>query len=116
MAPDYVARNEQWIGGLVVAVALFAVLAVILRSVAWPTAAADVPGEIGPGSTDGRDDIGSEAGILTFRDARAAAERRIVLEALARNDWRVGQTAAELGLADHASLLKIMRKHAIRRP
>ncbi len=77
--------------------------------------AADVPGEIGPGPTDGRDDDGSGAGILTFRDARAAAERRIVLEALARNDWRVGQTAAELGLADHASLLKIMRKHAIRR-
>lgn len=46
MAPDYVARNEQWIGGLVVSVALFAVLAVILVSVAWPTSAADVPGEL----------------------------------------------------------------------
>ena len=46
MAPDYVARNEQWIGGLVVSVALFAVLAVILVPVAWPTSAADVPGEL----------------------------------------------------------------------
>jgi len=51
----------------------------------------------------------------TFLERKAEAERRIVVEALERNDWRIGQTAAELGLADHSSLLKIMRRHGIAR-
>ncbi|MFC2030195.1 NADH-quinone oxidoreductase subunit J [Chloroflexota bacterium] len=46
MAPDYVARNEQWIGGLVVAIALFAVLTVILVSVTWPTSVASVADDL----------------------------------------------------------------------
>jgi hypothetical protein len=33
-----------------------------------------------------------------------------VAEALERNDWHITKTAADLGLADHASLLKIMRR------
>ena len=45
-----------------------------------------------------------------FRALRAEAERRIVRDALARNDGHVTRTAEELGLADHASLLKIMRR------
>ena len=44
------------------------------------------------------------------RTIRAEAERRIVRDALARNDGHVTRTAEELGLADHASLLKIMRR------
>ncbi len=51
----------------------------------------------------------------TFHERRAEAERQIVLAALERNAWHVTRTAAELGLADHASLLKIMRRHGIRR-
>jgi len=39
-----------------------------------------------------------------------------LLAALERNDWHVTRSAAELGLADHASLLKIMRRHGISRP
>jgi two-component system, NtrC family, nitrogen regulation response regulator NtrX len=51
----------------------------------------------------------------TFLERKAEAERRIVIEALERNDWRITQTAQALGLADHASLLKIMRRHGIDR-
>jgi NADH-quinone oxidoreductase subunit J len=43
MSPEFKARNEQWIGGLLVALVLFGVLAFILLTVAWPTAQADVP-------------------------------------------------------------------------
>jgi len=37
------------------------------------------------------------------------------VSALERHDWHVTRTAQALGLADHASLLKIMRRHGIRR-
>ena len=47
---------------------------------------------------------------------KAEAERRIVVAALARTGWHVGRAAAELGLADHSSLLKIMRRHGVVRP
>jgi NADH:ubiquinone oxidoreductase subunit 6 (subunit J) len=43
MSPESQARNEQWLWGLVAAVALFAVLAYILLKVSWPTADAAVP-------------------------------------------------------------------------
>ena len=36
-----------------------------------------------------------------------------ILAALERNEWHITRTAKELGLADHASLLKIMRRHGI---
>ncbi len=51
----------------------------------------------------------------TFLERKAEAERQIILAALERNDGHVTRTAAELGLADHASLLKIMRRHGITR-
>jgi two-component system, NtrC family, nitrogen regulation response regulator NtrX len=51
----------------------------------------------------------------TFVEKKAEAERRIIVEALDRNDWHITRTAADLGLADHASLLKIMRRHGISR-
>ena len=41
---------------------------------------------------------------------KVEAERQIVIAALERNDWHITRTAEELGLADHASLLKIMRR------
>jgi len=52
----------------------------------------------------------------TFQALKAEAERRILITALERNEWHVTRTAEALGLADHASLLKIMRRHNIRRP
>ncbi|MFQ5704468.1 MAG: sigma-54-dependent transcriptional regulator [Gemmatimonadales bacterium] len=52
----------------------------------------------------------------TFQELKAESERRIVVAALERNGWQITKTAQQLGLADHASLLKIMRKHGLRRP
>ena len=51
----------------------------------------------------------------TFVERKAEAERQIVVEALERNEWHITRTAEELGLADHASLLKIMRRHGVSR-
>ncbi|RPH53105.1 MAG: sigma-54-dependent Fis family transcriptional regulator, partial [Lysobacterales bacterium] len=50
----------------------------------------------------------------TFRGKKSEAERQIVVAALERNDWNITRTAEELGLADHASLLKIMRRLVIK--
>ncbi len=51
----------------------------------------------------------------TFHALKAEAERQIIVAALEHNDWRITRTAQALGLADHASLLKIMRRHNISR-
>jgi DNA-binding NtrC family response regulator len=72
--------------------------------------AVHVPPEI---RTDGPDSV--EGGARTFSDLKAQAEREIILAALNRNEGHVTRTAQELGLADHASLLKIMRRLGIRR-
>jgi two-component system nitrogen regulation response regulator NtrX len=50
----------------------------------------------------------------SFVDRKAEAERRIIVEALERNEWHITRTAEDLQLADHASLLKIMRRLGIR--
>ena len=50
-----------------------------------------------------------------YRELKLEAERRIVLEALERHDWQVTRTAEALGLADHASLLKVLRRLGIKR-
>jgi two-component system, NtrC family, nitrogen regulation response regulator NtrX len=57
----------------------------------------------------------STSAARTFLERKAEAERQIVVEALDRNGWHITRTAADLGLADHASLLKIMRRHGISR-
>jgi DNA-binding NtrC family response regulator len=59
-----------------------------------------------PAATSGRN----------FQELKTEAERRIVVSALERNGWHISRTAQELGLADHASLLKIMRRHDLHRP
>ncbi len=51
----------------------------------------------------------------TLKELKHAAERQIVLAALERNDWHITRTAAQLGLADHSSLLKIMRRHELKK-
>ena len=58
---------------------------------------------------------GTGTDARTFLERKAEAERQIVISALDRNEWHITRTAAELGLADHASLLKIMRRHHISR-
>ncbi len=60
--------------------------------------------------------VGPAGGSRSFQELRAEAERRILVETLERTGWHVSRAAQELGLADHASLLKIMRRLNIRRP
>ncbi len=73
---------------------------------------AHVPAEIGSVAPSGV----REPGSSTFVDLKAEAERQIIVTALERHDWHVTQTARALGLADHASLLKIMRRHGVKNP
>ncbi len=51
----------------------------------------------------------------TFQQRKAEAERQIIVSALERNAWHISNTAKDLGLADHASLLKIMRRLNVKR-
>jgi two-component system nitrogen regulation response regulator NtrX len=51
----------------------------------------------------------------TYQDLKVDAERRIILAALEQHEWHITHTADSLGLADHASLLKIMRRLGIKR-
>jgi len=51
----------------------------------------------------------------SFEEQKLEAERQIVIQALERNDWHVTNTAKELGLSDHASLLKIMRRLGVQK-
>jgi len=51
----------------------------------------------------------------TLKEQKTLAERQILLAALERNDWHITNTAAQLGLADHSSLLKIMRRHDLKK-
>jgi DNA-binding NtrC family response regulator len=53
-------------------------------------------------------------GDRSFVERKQEAERRIIIEALERNAWHITRTADDLRLADHASLLKIMRRLGIR--
>ncbi len=57
----------------------------------------------------------SGAGASSLQARRAEAERTIIVDALDRNGWHITNTARQLGLADHASLLKIMRRLGISR-
>ena len=74
--------------------------------------AADVPVEIAEGRLPTPSDPGRTP---TFQELKADAERVIVLEALHRHEWHITRTAEALGLADHASLLKIMRRLGVER-
>jgi DNA-binding NtrC family response regulator len=73
----------------------------------------DVPPEIREHGAARRVSIGAEP--RTFHELKAEAERQIIVAALERHDWHITRTAEALGLADHASLLKIMRRHGISR-
>jgi DNA-binding NtrC family response regulator len=60
-------------------------------------------------------DASSRTPAVTFVERKAEAERQIIVAALSKNDWHITRTAEELGLADHASLLKIMRRHGLKK-
>ena len=72
---------------------------------------ADVPPEIQRDEPDDGADITAAPG--TLKALKAQAERQIILGALDKHDWHVTRTAEALGLADHSSLLKIMRRHGL---
>jgi two-component system, NtrC family, nitrogen regulation response regulator NtrX len=69
----------------------------------------DVPPEI---RGEERDDAG-DAAPGSLKALKAQAERQILLTALEQHEWHVTRTAVALGLADHSSLLKIMRRHGL---
>ena len=74
---------------------------------------AEIPPEIRGDAGDEGADPDAPAG--SFKALKAQAERRIIIEALEKHDWHITRTAEALGLADHASLLKIMRRHGVNR-
>jgi two-component system nitrogen regulation response regulator NtrX len=71
------------------------------------------PAELRAGGSEPGSGVSRER--RSFQEQREEAERQIVLGALERNEGHVTKTADELGLADHASLLKIMRRLGIER-
>jgi len=71
----------------------------------------DVPPEIQGEDHDDVPDPAAAPGSL--KALKTQAERQIVLAALEKNHWQVTRTAESLGLADHSSLLKIMRRHGL---
>jgi two-component system nitrogen regulation response regulator NtrX len=71
----------------------------------------DIPPEI---QGEDRDDVSdAPAAPGSLKALKAHAERQIVLTALEKHNWQVTRTAESLGLADHSSLLKIMRRHGL---
>jgi two-component system, NtrC family, nitrogen regulation response regulator NtrX len=75
--------------------------------------AADAPPEIQGEEPDEAPDPTAPPG--TLKALKAQAERQIVLAALDKHGWQVTRTAEALGLSDHSSLLKIMRRHGLSR-
>jgi two-component system nitrogen regulation response regulator NtrX len=73
--------------------------------------AADVPPEIRGDEPDDTTDASAPPG--TLKALKAQAERQLVLGALEKHQWHVTRTAEALGLADHSSVLKIMRRHGL---
>jgi two-component system nitrogen regulation response regulator NtrX len=85
----------------------------VIASDAAVIGAADVPPEVRGQEQDEAADPSAPPG--TLKALKAQAERQIVLGALDEHDWHITRTAAALGLADHSSLLKIMRRHGLTR-
>src|SRR6266545_2708676 len=74
---------------------------------------AAVPAEIRDGNKAVRRTAHGEQ--RTFEEQKQEAERQIIIQALERNEWHVTKTAKELGLSDHASLLKVMRRLGVQK-
>lgn len=52
----------------------------------------------------------------TWEEIKTAMERRALLTVLSDNGWQISRTARKLGLADHSSLHKIMKRLDIQKP
>ena len=89
-----------------------AVERMVLASEGKRIEAGDVPAGVRGESTP----VPAADGERDWRELKEEAERRIVRDALARHGGHVTRTAEALGLADHASLLKIMRRLGMERP
>ncbi len=72
---------------------------------------ADVPASIRGDERDEVADVTAAPG--TLKALKWEAERHIVLGALETHNWHITRTAEALGLGDHSSLLKIMRRHGL---
>jgi DNA-binding NtrC family response regulator len=83
----------------------------MIASDAASIGAADVPPEIRGEERDDTADLSGPPG--TLKALKAQAERQIVLDALEKHDWHITRTAEVLGLSDHSSLFKIMRRHGL---
>ena len=75
----------------------------------------DVPADVRDAAGATARGEGAGEAPASFHALKAEAERQIIVAALERNEWHITRTAQALGLADHASLLKIMRRHNITR-
>jgi two-component system nitrogen regulation response regulator NtrX len=82
----------------------------LIASDAAVIGAAEVPPEI---RGEDRDETADAAPPGSLKALKAQAERQIVLAALDKHEWHVTRTAEALGLSDHSSLLKIMRRHGL---
>jgi len=76
----------------------------------------DVPEEPRTALPEGEVEREAQTAPRTFQEMKSESERRIIVAALENNGWNITRTAKELGLADHASLLKIMRRLRLSRP
>jgi two-component system, NtrC family, nitrogen regulation response regulator NtrX len=74
--------------------------------------ASDAPPEIRGDERDDAPDPAAPPG--TLKALKAHAERQIIVAALETHGWHVTKTAEALGLSDHSSLLKIMRRHGLK--
>jgi two-component system nitrogen regulation response regulator NtrX len=83
----------------------------MIASDAAVIAVSEAPPEIR--GDDGDEALDPTAPAGTLKALKAQAERQIVLGALDTHDWHITRTADALGLADHSSLLKIMRRHGL---
>jgi two-component system, NtrC family, nitrogen regulation response regulator NtrX len=61
------------------------------------------------------DEPATEAEARTFKYQRFQCERRIVQDALTRSGGQVTRAAEDLGLADHSSLIKILKRLGLER-
>jgi two-component system nitrogen regulation response regulator NtrX len=89
----------------------------IIASDAAVIGAADIPPDIRGEERGDEQDHAADATAPpgTLKALKAHAERQIVLSALDKHEWHVTRTAEALGLSDHSSLLKIMRRHGLSR-
>ena len=73
------------------------------------------PEHVPPELVGSQSEASRDGEARTFIEQKAEAERQIIVAARERNEWHITRPAEDLGLADHASRLKIMRRHGVTR-